>query len=111
MTKFSSELSGSLIFNSGSNSTTLEPFSGGLNISGSELYINQTPLSERITNVESGFVGSASLGPLNLATGSLNTYTASNNLRVGAIESQSAALATTTGSLQGITQALVDVTG
>ena len=111
MTKFSSELSGSLIFNSGSNSTTLEPFSGGLNISGSELYINQTPLSERITNVESGFVGSASLGPLNLATGSLNDYTASNNLRVGAIESQSAALATTTGSLQGITQALVDVTG
>ena len=111
MTKFSSELSGSLIFNSGSNFTTLEPYSGGLNISGSELYINQTPLSERITNVESGFVGSASLGPLNLATGSLNTYTASNDLRVGAIESQSAALATTTGSLQGITQALVDVTG
>ena len=41
MTKFTTELSGSIIFNSGSSTAELQPYSGGLNISGSELYINE----------------------------------------------------------------------
>ena len=92
MTKFTTELSGSIIFNSGSSTAELQPYSGGLNISGSELYINEVGLDTRLSNVESGFAGSASLGPL-------NTFSASANLRVGALESSSAVLNTTTGSL------------
>ena len=110
MTRFSSELSGSLIFNSGSTTTELTPYSGGLNISGSELYINEVPLSQRLTDVESGFVGSASLGPLNAFSASLLNYSSSNNLRVGALESASAAIQITTGSLLTSVQSLSSLT-
>ena len=99
MTTFSSELSGSLIFNSSSTTAELQPYSGGLNVSGSELFINRVGLDTRISAVESGFVGSASLGPLNIHSGSVNTFSASTNLRVGTLESSSAAVNTTTGSL------------
>ena len=76
MTTFSSELSGSLIFNSGSSYASLEPFFGGLNISGSELYVNEVSLTARLANIEAGNVGSASLGPL-------NTFSASALVRIG----------------------------
>ena len=65
MAGFSSELSGSLIFNSGSTTAALLPFNGGINISGSELYINEVGLDQRLQSVEAGFEGSASLFPLN----------------------------------------------
>ena len=110
MTTFSSELSGSLIFNSGSSTAELQPYSGGLNVSGSELYINEVGLDTRISAVESGFVGSASLGPLNIHSGSVNSFSASTNLRVGALESSSAALNTATGSLNSKVNALIDAT-
>lgn len=92
MTTFSSELSGSLIFNSGSSYASLEPYSGGLNISGSELYVNQVSLTTRLSNIEAGSVGSASLGPL-------NTFSASALIRIGKLESSSAAVNTFTGSI------------
>ena len=99
MTTFSSELSGSLIFNSSSTTAELHPYSGGLNISGSELYINTVPLTTRLDNIEAGSVGSASLGPLNQHSGSLNTFSGSTNLRVGALESSSVSVNTVTASL------------
>jgi len=92
MTTFSSELSGSLIFNSGSSYASLEPFSGGLNISGSELYVNEVSLTARLANIEAGNVGSASLGPL-------NTFSASALVRIGNLESSSADVNTFTGSI------------
>ena len=65
MTRFSSELSGSLILNSGSVTLELQPYSGGLNVSGSDLYINEVSLDSRISSIESGNAGTASLLPLN----------------------------------------------
>lgn len=94
MTVFSSELSGSLIFNSASTSAAVQPYNGGINISGSELYINEVGLDTRISAVEAGFEGSASLQPLNrhsasvdLFTSSLNTYTGSVDAALAAINS------------------------
>jgi len=111
MTTFSSELSGSLILNSGSVTAELQPYSGGLNVSGSDLYINGIALDTRIRDLEAGNAGTASLRPLNDFSGSILTYTASNNLRVGALESSSAALNTKTGSLQSQVDSLISVTG
>jgi hypothetical protein len=98
MTGFSSELSGSLIFNSASVAAALQPFNGGINISGSELYINEVGLNTRLTAVESGFEGSASLLPLNQHSSSLNFFTASLNLYTGSVNIALGAINTFTQS-------------
>ena len=103
MTRFSTELSGSILFSSASSQATLAPFSGGLNVSGSDLFINRVPLDTRISNIEAGGVGSASLGPLNLHTASVNTFTGSIDARVTLLED-------TTGSLQSQVDSLTSVT-
>jgi hypothetical protein len=61
MSVFTSELSGSLIFNSASTAAAIQPYSGGINISGSELYINEIGLDTRISSIEAGNAGSQSL--------------------------------------------------
>ena len=104
MTRFSSELSGSLILNSGSVTLELQPYSGGLNVSGSDLYINQVSLDSRISSIESGNAGTASLLPL-------NQHSASANLRLGVLESSSAAVNTETGSILTSIGNLTAVTG
>ncbi len=98
MAGFSSELSGSLIFNSASVQAALQPYNGGINISGSELYINQVGLDTRISSVEAGFVGSASLGPLNRHSASINLFTASIESFTGSTNSTLTALNTFTSS-------------
>ena len=104
MTRFSSELSGSLILNSGSVTLELQPYSGGLNVSGSDLYINEVSLDSRISSIESGNAGTASLLPL-------NQHSASANLRLGVLESSSAAVNTETGSILTSIGSLTAVTG
>jgi hypothetical protein len=103
MTRFTTELSGSILFSSASSQATLAPFSGGLNVSGSDLFINEVALDTRISNIEAGGVGSASLGPLNLHSGSVNTFTGSIDARVTLLED-------TTGSLQSQVDSLTSVT-
>ena len=104
MTRFSSELSGSLIFNSASVTLELQAYSGGLNISGSEIYINEQGLVQRISSLETGNAGTASLSPLNIQSASVN-------LRVGALETSSVALNTETGSILTSISNLRAVTG
>ena len=103
MTRFATELSGSLLFTSASNAVVLTPYSGGLSISGSEFYINEVPVSSRITNIESGFAGTASLGPLNAHSGSVNTFTGSISSRVSALEANTSSLQTGIDSLTSVT--------
>ena len=92
MTIFSSELSGSLVFNSASTSAAVQPYLGGINISGSELYINEVGLDTRISAVEAGFEGSASLQPLNRHSASLNLFTSSINTYTGSVDAALAAI-------------------
>ena len=99
MAGFSSELSGSLIFNSASTSAALLPFSGGINVSGSELFINGVGLDTRIGTIEAGFVSSASLYPLNQHSASVNLFTASLNLFTGSTEASISSINTFTSSV------------
>jgi len=103
MTQFSSELSGSLILASGSITAELQPFSGGLNVSGSDLYINEVALDARIAAIEASNAGTASLRPLNLHSASVNTFTGSANTRLSALEAKSASLQTEVDSLTAAT--------
>tara|TARA_B110000977_G_scaffold149654_1_gene189708 strand:+ start:4660 stop:9021 length:4362 start_codon:yes stop_codon:yes gene_type:complete len=98
MTIFSSELSGSLIFNSASIAAAVQPFNGGINISGSELYINEIGLDTRIGAIEAGAVGSSSLLPLNQHSASLNLFTSSLNTYTGSVDVALAAINTFTQS-------------
>src|SRR6056300_1872914 len=100
MAGFSSELSGSLIFNSASVQAALQPFNGGINISGSELYINEVGLDQRLSSVEAGYVGSASLYPLNQHSESVNLFTASIKTYTGSTDTTLTALNTFTGSIE-----------
>jgi len=99
MAGFSSELSGSLIFNSASIKAALQPYSGGINISGSELYINEVGLNTRISTLESGDAGTQSLYPLNVHSASLNLFTSSLNTFTGSANTSLTALNTHTGSI------------
>ena len=92
MTVFSSELSGSLIFVSASTSAAVLPYLGGINISGSELYINEVGLDTRIASIEAGSVGSSSLLPLNQHTESINLFTSSINTYTGSVDTSLAAI-------------------
>jgi len=103
MTKFTSELSGSLLFSSASSQTILQPYSGGLNVSGSDLYINGVALNERIASIEAGNVGSASLQPLNSHSSSVNIFTGSIDSRVTSLEAKTGSLKSDIDSLTAVT--------
>lgn len=84
MSKFVSELSGSLIFRSASaTQASIVPLAnaigltGSLNISGSSLTFNGSDVIQRIVNLEAGGSGGGSLGPLNIHSGSINDFTQS----------------------------------
>ena len=84
MSKFVSELSGSLIFRSASaTQASIVPLAnaigltGSLNISGSKLTFNGSDVIQRIVNLEAGGSGGGSLGPLNTHSGSINDFTQS----------------------------------
>ena len=112
MSRFSTELSGSLIFRSGSTQLgSLVPsanaigLTGSLNISGSKLTFNGSDVITRIVNLEAGSVSSGSLGPLNSHSGSINSFTqsyfvasASFDSRIDSVES------TTSNNSTAITQ-------
>ena len=107
MTTFSSELSGSLLFTSGSQvqarivpATASLSITGALHISGSDLTVDGVSVLTRLSNLESGGVSdSASLGPLNRATGSLQTFTASIQSEVDAIKITTASLTSSVETL------------
>jgi len=112
MSRLSTELSGSLIFRSGSTQLgSLVPaanaigLTGSLNISGAKLTFNGSDVITRIVNLEAGSVSSGSLGPLNAHSGSINSFTqsyfvasASFDSRIDSVES------TTSNNSTAITQ-------
>ena len=84
MSTFVSELSGSLIFRSGSSEqASLVPkanalaLTGSLNITGSSLTFNGSDIISRIVNLEAGTGGGSSIGPLNIHSASINNFTSS----------------------------------
>ena len=117
MSRFISELSGSLIFRSGSTSqASLVPnasalgLTGSLNITGSKLTFNGSDVIQRIVNLEAGSVGSGSLGPLNAHSGSINTFTqsyyvdsASFDSRIDSVESTNSTNSSAISALQSST--------
>ena len=117
MSIFTSELSGSLIFNSASSAAAIQPYSGGINISGSELYINEVGLDTRISSIEAGNAGSQSLYPLNVHsasinafTGSLNNYTASRLIDSASFDSRIDSIFSSVNTLTAATSSyLTDV--
>lgn len=108
MAGFSTELSGSVLFQSGNlvqaalvpgvNSLAL---TGSFNITGSELTFNGQDIIQRFESIEAGFVGSASLYDLNQHSSSINDFTASLNLFTGSYNNDSASLSTTISNIQG----------
>ena len=95
MSKFVSELSGSLIFRSASvQQASIVPLAnaigltGSLNISGSQLTFNGSDVIQRITNLEAGGAGGASIGPLNAHSKSLNDFTQSYNVASASFDSR-----------------------
>ena len=118
MTTFSSELSGSLIFSSGSQvQARINPASaslnitGALHISGSDLTVDGVSVLDRLSNLESGGVSdSASLGPLNRATASLQTFTQSIQAEVDAIKVTTGSLTSSVETLTSQVSSLINVT-
>ena len=119
MTTFSSELSGSLLFASGSQvQASLVPGSaslavtGALHVSGSDITFGGVSVIDRLSNLESGGVSdSASLGPLNRATASLQTFTASIQSEVDAIKVTTSSLTSSVTTLSSQVSSLISVTG
>jgi len=119
MTTFSSELSGSLIFASGSEvqarivpgSSSLA-ITGALHVSGADITFDGVSVLDRLSNLESGGVSdSASLGPLNRTTGSLNIFTASIQSEVAAIKITTGSLTSSVETLTSQVSSLITVTG
>ena len=119
MTTFSSELSGSLIFASGSEvqarivpgSSSLA-ITGALHVSGADITFDGVSVLDRLSNLESGGVSdSASLGPLNRTTGSLNIFTASIQSEVDAIKITTGSLTSSVETLTSQVSSLITVTG
>ena len=92
MTNFITELSGSLIFSNDSGNIQLNPQSnalaitGGLLVSGSDIFLNGSSINTRISSLEAGSVSSGSLLPLNLFSGSINTFTGSTLSRLSSLQ-------------------------
>ena len=117
MSKFVSELSGSLIFRSASaTQASIVPLAnaigltGSLNISGSSLTFNGSDVIQRIVNLEAGGSGGGSLGPLNIHSGSINDFTqsyyvasASFDSRIDSTETQGTSNANAITALQSNT--------
>ena len=87
MAGFSTELSGSVVFNSGSlTQAALVPslnslaLTGSFNITGSQFTFNGTNVMDRIAALEAGGSNFASILPLNDHSASINLYTASNDV-------------------------------
>ena len=84
MAGFSTELSGSVVFNSGSlTQAALVPslnalaLTGSFNITGSELTFNGVDVMNKIEALEAGSTGQASILPLNQHSASINEFTSS----------------------------------
>ena len=84
MAGFSTELSGSVVFNSGSlTQAALVPslnalaLTGSFNITGSELTFNGVDVMSKIEALEAGGTGQASILPLNQHSASINQFTSS----------------------------------
>jgi len=124
MSTFVSELSGSLIFRSGSSEqTSLVPtanalaLTGSLNITGSSLTFNGSDIISRIVNLEAGTGGGASIGPLNIHSASINNFTssyytdsASFDSRIDAVESTTSTNSSAITQLQSNTSSYISST-
>ena len=108
MAGFSTELSGSVLFQSGNLvQASLVPginalaLTGSFNITGSQLTFNGQDIIQRFESIEAGFVGSASLYDLNQHSSSINDFTASVKLFTGSYNSDSASQHTTITDIRG----------
>ena len=124
MSTFVSELSGSLIFRSGSLAqASLVPkanalaLTGSLNITGSSLTFNGSDIISRIVNLEAGTGGGESIGPLNIHSGSINNFTssyytdsASFDSRIDAVESTTSTNSSAITQLQSNTSSYISST-
>ena len=124
MARVISELSGSLIFKSGSTvlggfvpSANALGLTGSLNISGSKLTFNGSDVIQRITTLEAGGSGTQSLAPLNTHTASINTFTqsyyiasASSDSRVDSLETSNTTNTAAISSLQSNTSSYYKTT-
>ena len=124
MSTFVSELSGSLIFRSGSLAqASLVPkanalaLTGSLNITGSSLTFNGSDIISRIVNLEAGTGGGESIGPLNIHSASINNFTssyythsASFDSRIDAVESTTSTNSSAITQLQSNTSSYISST-
>lgn len=105
MSTFVSELSGSLIFRSGSTAqASLVPklnalaLTGSLDITGSTLTFNGSDVIERIVNLEAGSIDQASIGPLNVHSASINNFTSSYQTDSSSFDSRIDSIESTTST-------------
>lgn len=105
MARFSSELSGSLIFRSGSTEqTSLVPsvdalgLTGSLNVTGSDITFNGVSIIGRLDTLEAGGSGGGSILPLNQHSASINLFTSSINTFTGSTSTSLTALNSFTAS-------------
>jgi len=105
MSTFVSELSGSLIFRSGSTAqASLVPkinalaLTGSLDITGSTLTFNGSDVIGRIVNLEAGAIGQASIGPLNVHSASINNFTSSYQTDSSSFDSRIDSIESTTST-------------
>lgn len=90
--KFTTELSGSLIFRNDTANTTITPglnalgVTGSLNVSGSDITLNGSSIVSRIEALEAGGADSVSLIGLNAHSASVNTFTGSASSRLDSLQ-------------------------
>lgn len=99
MARFSSELSGSLIFRTGSTEQVLLVpdldalgLTGSLNVTGSDITFNGVSIINRLDTLEAGGTGGGSILPLNQHSASINLFTSSINTFTGSTQTSLNAL-------------------
>ena len=96
MAKFTSHLSGSLLFKeNGALQAGITPgreqlsFTGSVHISGSRLLLNGLDIGQTVANIDAGYVASGSLDALNNASQSLELFSGSAKSRLASLEAAS----------------------
>ena len=96
MAKFTSHLSGSLLFKeNGVLQAGITPgrdvlsFTGSMLITGSRLMLNGLDIGQTVSNIDAGYVASGSLDGLNNVSQSLNLFSGSAKSRLASLEAAS----------------------
>ena len=106
MAKFTSHLSGSLLFKeNGVLQAGITPgvdqlsFTGSVHISGSKLLLNGLDIGQTVSNIDSGYVASGSLDSLNIASQSLEIFSGSAKSRLASLEAASGSYLTASSEI------------